>query len=322
MLAVAALALSLIGPGLPVRRLLAPLPTPELAPEFAPIEALSGPITIAIQPGHLMVSELPDELWRLRESTGASYRGIQEVDINRAVATALSALVEAKGWKALVLPATIPAGLRADAFVAIHADWGARPGIRGWKVAPPWRASPASQRLAAELAASFSAEPGRVEDAGGITVSMRGYFAFSYRRFSHALSPFTPASIVELGFITNDEERSRLRDDPGYWARIIMRGLEGFIAASPRGDTDALRPVVYPWVKVGADGLKGRSLPEPAAPSLWAIEPGTVMLPVDSRGSWYEVFVPRRRQTAWVPKAEVEATEAPARAQGPPVTDR
>jgi N-acetylmuramoyl-L-alanine amidase len=284
-----------------------------LPPELFPLAPLSGQVTIAIQPGHWQVADLPDELWRLRESTGASYAGVKEVEVNRGVATALAALVEARGWKAVVVPSTIPPGLRADAFVAIHADWGASPAIRGWKIAPPWRASPASRRLAAELASSFAAEPGRVEDAEGITIQMRGYFAFSYRRFEHALSPFTPAAIVELGFITNQEERTRLRDDPGYWARILMRGLEGFVAASDRSDVDALRPVVYPWVEAWPARTTARSRPDTASAALWAIEPGSPMLPVDSTALWYEVFVPRRRQTAWVQKAEVAPTMAPAR---------
>ncbi|HET7839330.1 MAG TPA: hypothetical protein VFL04_06190, partial [Rectinemataceae bacterium] len=174
MLAIAALssALFLSGPALgrepaPVR----PGIPPEPGPEQGPIPALEGPVTIAIQPGHWQVAELPDELWRLRESTGAVWGGTREVDINRGVAVALSGLIQARGWRALVLPATIPPGLRADAFIAIHADWGPSPGIRGWKVAPPWRASAASERLADELGASFAAEPGSLEDRGGITVS-------------------------------------------------------------------------------------------------------------------------------------------------------
>lgn len=112
-------------------------PSAILPPELQPIEPLTGPFVVAIQAGHWDAAELPDELERLRTSTGASSHGVREVDVNLAVARALKALIEARGWQAILLPATIPPGLRADAFIAIHADWGASPSIRGWKVAPP-----------------------------------------------------------------------------------------------------------------------------------------------------------------------------------------
>lgn len=121
------------------------LAAPNPVPEEAPIPPLSGPPTIAIQAGHWQASELPDELAKLRSSTGASYGKLREVDINRAVSDSLAKMVEAEGWRPLLLPATVPPGLRADAFIAIHADWSDSPAKRGWKVAPPWRASRASR---------------------------------------------------------------------------------------------------------------------------------------------------------------------------------
>ena len=75
------------------------LAAPNPVPEEAPIPPLSGPPTIAIQAGHWQASELPDELAKLRSSTGASYGKLREVDINRAVSDSLAKMVEAEGWR-------------------------------------------------------------------------------------------------------------------------------------------------------------------------------------------------------------------------------
>lgn len=96
--------------------------------------------------------------------------------------------------------------------------------------------------MAASIETSFSAESGLVEDIGGVTISMRGYYAFSYRRFLHAASPYTPDAIVEMGFLTNEAERRELVGDPGYWAYLVMRGLESFVATEDRARVEDFRP--------------------------------------------------------------------------------
>jgi N-acetylmuramoyl-L-alanine amidase len=292
-------------------------------PEEAPIPPLSGPPIIAIQAGHWRTSELPDELAKLRSSTGASYGKLREVDINRAVSDSLAKMVETEGWKPLLLPSTVPPGLRADAFIAIHADWSDSPAKRGWKVAPPWRASKASRLLARSISESFASDKDRVEDGGGITIGMRGYFAFSYRRFIHAISPFTPAVVLELGFITNAEEGRALAADPDYWAGLVLRGLRTYLAAEDRDRGDDFRPAVYPWVAAKDDSVYGRRGPSENSDRLWALEPGKSLMPVDESGDWLELFLPGRRATAWVPKSELESAPAPYRPFNfPPSGDR
>jgi N-acetylmuramoyl-L-alanine amidase len=282
-------------------------------PEDAPIPPLSGPPVIAIQAGHWNASELPAELAKLRSSTGASYGRLREVDINRAVSGSLAKMVEAEGWKALLLPSTVPPGLRADAFVAIHADWSDSPAKRGWKIAPPWRASPASRRLAESISGSFASEKGLVEDAQGVTIGMRGYYAFSYRRFVHTISPFTPAVVLELGFITNSEEGRSLATEPDYWAGLILRGLRTYLAAEDRGRDDDFRPAVFSWVAAKDDSVYGRQGPSASSYRLWALEPGKSLMPVDESGDWLELFLPSRRATAWVLKSELESAPTPYR---------
>jgi hypothetical protein len=321
-LALAALAFLLASEG-PASEGPSPPPSPPQAPEEAPIEALSGPPIVAIQAGHWKAAELPDELAKLRGSGGAVYGSVREVDINRAVAGSLARMAEAKGWKAILLPSTIPPGLRADAFVAIHADWGDSPAVRGWKVAPPWRASPASRRLALAIADSFASEKGLVEDAEGITVGMRGYYAFSYRRFAHAASPFTPAVVLELGFITNSAERRSLETDPDYWAGLVARGLQAYLTSEDRSRSEDFRPRVYQWVAAAADSVYARKEASALAQRLWPLEPGRAMMPVDESGEWLELFLPGRRATGWVLKSELAPSPAPYRPFNfPPSGDR
>jgi N-acetylmuramoyl-L-alanine amidase len=288
------------------------LPPPSV-PEEAPLTPLSGPPIVAIQAGHWNAPELPDEQAKLRGSTGASYGRLREVDINRAVAGSLARMAEAEGWRILLLPATVPPGLRADAFVAIHADWSGSPAKRGWKVAPPWRASPASRRLAESISGSFASEKGLVEDAQGVTIGMRGYYAFSYRRFAHAISPFTPAVVLEMGFITNFEEGRSLATEPDYWAGLILRGLRTYLAAEDRGRDDDFRPAVFSWVAAKDNSVYGRQGPSANSHRLWALEPGKSSMPVDESGDWLELFLPSRRATAWVLKSELESAPAPYR---------
>lgn len=276
-----------------------------------PIQPLTGPWVVAIQPGHWQVAQLPDELYRLRTSTGAEWGKVREVDINRAVADALIARIREAGWTPVLVPATVPPELRADAFIALHADWGNQADRRGWKLAPAWRASSASRKLADALARSFGQEPNLVEDMDGVTVNMRGYFAFNSRRFVHASSPYTPAVLIEMGFITSPIDRKLLTTRPDYYADIVMRGLKSYFADRPRSETDDLRPLQLSWVSAGSGGAVVRQRPSADASALWTLDAGTVLMPVDESGDWYEVFVRRHYATGWIRKTDTVPSEDP-----------
>lgn len=288
-------------------RLAAAAPTPRQAS----IKALSGPWVVALQPGHWEIGDLPLELIRLRRNTGAQWGSIHEVEINTAVVGALAPMLREKGFKVEVVPATVPPSLRADAFVAIHADASVDTSRRGWKLAPPFRASPASRALARALAGAFAAEPALVQDVDGVTVNMRGYFAFNNRRFDHAISPYTPAAIIELGFLSNSSDRALLTGDPGYWAGIITRGLTAYFGGRSRSDTSDLEPLYFDWMAAGAGGAVVRSEPRADAPRTLSLDPGTTVMPVDVSGDWYEVFMRRPYRTGWVAKGELVPAENP-----------
>lgn len=277
---------------------------PEEAPAPGPVvEALEGPWVVAIQPGHWLVEELPDELVRLRQSTGTAWGRVREVEVNLAVARALVPMVEARGWTAVLIPATVPPGLRADAFVSIHADGSADTRRQGWKLAPPWRPSPAALDLSRALEGAFGAETDLVHDASGITVNMRGYFGFSHRRFTHAASPYTPSVLVELGFLSHAQDRRRLVEDPERYARVLVKGLETYFAARTRDRVDDLVPPVYPRLEVAPGGAQVVARPEGAV--VTEVAEGTPINPVGEADGWYEVSLRAPRVMGWIAKDDL-----------------
>ncbi len=271
------------------------------------LEPLAGPIRIGVQPGHWRIEELPDELTRLRASTGASYGTLREVDINLAVSRILVDRLAAEGLSVELVPAAVPAGYRADLFVSVHADRADRPDRRGWKLSPPWRPSPESRRLARAMTEAFRAS-GLPEDQGGVTANMRGYFGFSWWRYSNALSPYTPAVLVEMGFLGNPEDRARMRDDPALYAGILLEGIRSYLAGHDRGNLDALVPVLYRGRAAGPSGAAGRASPSFGAAVLERYPPSRYLIPVDAaEGGWFEVFSRPLRRGVWVHERELDA---------------
>ena len=268
------------------------------------VKPLEGPWVVAIQPGHWKISELPDEQAHRRGSTGAAYGSVREADINRAVTDALIPKLEAEGWKVILVPATVPPRLRADAFISIHADGGNGSSRRGWKLAPSWRPSQAARKLAAALHSSFAAEPKLLEDKDGVTIFMRGYFGFNYRRYWHAASPYTPSVLVELGFVSNSHDRKLMTSRPEYFASLIYQGLKSYFEGRKRDSVADLLPLTLPYLRVGSEGAVVRRNPYSDAPKIIELAAGTFLRPVDESGDWYEIFVRHHRTSGWLEKSK------------------
>lgn len=275
-------------------------------PGFTPLEALDGPIRIGIQPGHWRIDELPDNLARLRTSTGAAYGTLRELDLNMAVSRLLVDALNAEGYQAELVPAAIPAGYRADLFVSVHADRADRPDRRGWKLSPPWRPSRRSSELAEAFSAAFR-ESGLPQDHNGITANMRGYFGFSWWRYDNVLSPYTPAVLVEMGFMGNAADLARMRDQPEFYAEIMYRGIQLYLAKYDRTDLDSLTPVLHLPRYAGVDGVKARSMPSFGSAVVETYEAGRRLMPVDTAGEgWYEVFSRGLWRGVWIHESELE----------------
>jgi len=58
---------------------------------------------------------------------------------------------------------------------------------------------------------------------------MRGYYAFSWRRFEYSTHPMAPAVILEAGFLTNPQDADMLINHAEIPANAIARALIIFL---------------------------------------------------------------------------------------------
>lgn len=187
-----------------------------------------GPPKVALQAGHWRAAEAPDEQAGLRNN-GTRGGGRYEWEVNLEIARRTAALLQEKGYVVEVLPTTIPPGYWADLFVSIHADGSSSASASGYRAAAPRR--DATGR-AAEFAALLERTYG---DATGlphypeVTRRMRGYYAFNYRRYRHALHPMTTGVILETGFLTSPRDRGVIVNDPDRAARGIAEAVQLYL---------------------------------------------------------------------------------------------
>jgi hypothetical protein len=296
----------------------APAPTPTAAADASPTaiptpspRAAGTPPRVGLQVGHLRSNELPEELARLRTSTGARWGGVTEAELNQLIVDRVKPLLEARGVVVDVLPATVPPAYDADAFLAIHADGSRSAAARGWKLATPWRASEASKALLAAVAAAYGPATGMPEDVGGVTFNMRGYYAFNYRRHEHAIRRTTPAIIVETGFMTSAADRAVLFDQPDRVARGIADGVLAYLAARDPGNGAALLPPDFPVFRAAPGGAVVRAAPSDDARVLLRVEEGARITPFDRRDGFYQAFVRsgETRVVGWVREEQLVATD-------------
>ena len=202
--------------------------------QLLPPPLVPGPRRVAIQVGHWKVDEAPDEFPNLRFQVGTSVTGIDEVNVNLDIADRIAVILRAKGIVVDVLPATIPPGYVADAFVALHADDDGGFGTAtGFKIAHGFYRGPYDNALVDALTTEYAATTGLpLNDQ--ITDDMTDYYAFAWFRYEHALAPHTPAAILEMGYLSNRDDRALLVDDPGVVAQGVANGVLRFLAANSR----------------------------------------------------------------------------------------
>jgi hypothetical protein len=266
-----------------------------------------SPWRVGIQAGHWKIEELPGELRRLRSSTGARYGRYREVDANLEIARRVVQYLEVAGIQVDLLPATVPPGYRADAFVSIHADGAYRPGVRGWKMSTPWRTSAASRMLLDALVRTYPTFTGLPEDRYGTTYNMRGYYAFSPHRFRHAIDTTTPAIIIETGFVTVAEDREVLFGAPDTVARGIAAGIVRYLSRHDPLDYAAVAVRSYPVMRVAGEQAELTFHPEEDAKVAGRLEGGTLVRPVHLENGWVEVIVwGNYRRFGWMREADLE----------------
>lgn len=189
----------------------------------------AGPPRVGLQVGHWKNIELPDELERLRGNTGSSGGGRDEWQVNLDIANRTAELLRQQGIEVDILPATVPEDYWADVFLAIHADGNLDISKSGFKIAAPRRdLSGKSEQLVQSLSVSYAPATGLQSDPN-ISRNMRGYYAFSWRRFSHAIHPMTTAAIIETGFLTSPSDRRVIVSSPQKSAQGITEGIVNYL---------------------------------------------------------------------------------------------
>lgn len=188
-----------------------------------------GPVRIGLQVGHLDAVSAPDELIALRQSTGGYAADLNEVDVNMAVATALAARLEQRGFLVDLLSTTVPPGYRADLMLSIHADASADEQRRGYKSAhfrPARNRHEALLKVAVDRA--FFRATSLPDDDRNVSGNMLFYYAFNDRRFQHSVHASTPALLVELGYLSNAADREWLQR-PDTLAAVLERGVVAYL---------------------------------------------------------------------------------------------
>lgn len=185
----------------------------------------SGPASVALQVGHWKNSEFPDELERLRNNSGSSGGGKMEWEVNFAIAMLTKEILEEKNIKVEILPATVPEKYWSDVFVAIHADGSDDLSKRGFKASTPWRDfSGKAKNLLSFVEEEYEKSTGFEKDPN-ITDNMRGYYAFAWWRYDHAVHPMTASIILETGFLTNYYDRLTIVSRPEISAQGLASGI-------------------------------------------------------------------------------------------------
>lgn len=201
---------------------------------FVPPTRAADVKLVAIQAGHWKTESMPDEFARLRDSTGAEHGGVAEVDLNVDVSHRIAEYLRSWGIEAYVLPAPLPPAYKADAFVSIHADGNSNRSARGYKVATYYRDWIASQTLVNEIVDEYGKQTGLPLD-WRITENMRNYYAFNFGLYEHTVDEMTPSAIVEMGFLTNPQDRQFLVEQRDLVSRAIALGIARFLGARPAG---------------------------------------------------------------------------------------
>lgn len=185
-----------------------PVPTNTLAPTGEP------PPKVGIVAGHYGF-----------DSGAVCPDGLQEVEINLAIAEKVVALLRRKGYQVELLGEFDEAiyGYQADAFVSLHADSCDVPGASGFKVARVTNSAVPEEedRLVGCLWDEYEKWTGLARHEDSITPAMRQYHAF------RKIALDTPGAIIEMGFMYDDQDILLYEQDKV--ARGIASGVICFL---------------------------------------------------------------------------------------------
>jgi N-acetylmuramoyl-L-alanine amidase len=209
---------------------------------------LLGPPRVGLQVGHWLAERHPEETASLRTSTGGYARGVEELTINLEVVTELTRRLTRAGVRVDILPAVVPPGYRADAFLSIHADSSTDPTRRGYKSAHRQPARSAREPLLLRAVdRAYLEASGLPHDLANISGGMNDYYAFASHSLQHATAPRTPSVIVELGYLSHPADLAWMQDTEGAAAALESAVLAYLMALErwvPSETSEDVRPEV------------------------------------------------------------------------------
>ncbi|NJL05361.1 MAG: N-acetylmuramoyl-L-alanine amidase [Chloroflexaceae bacterium] len=259
---------------------------------------------VGIQVGHWNQDQLPSEQARIRRDTGAYREGVSEWELNYMVAEQAKPILEAAGVQVDLLPATIPPGYRADAFVSLHFD-GVDPPIadlrRGWKVTTPYLASPKSLLLEQAFREVYPTVTGLpYDEKHGSLANMRANYTFAWYRFEHAIAPETPAALIELAFSTNPADWALITEQPELLAEGLAQSILRYLEQFDPYQTLNRRPPYYP-LYTPREPMSLYDWPNYQSAGIEQITPDNRLLVMREQDGWYLVFVRGTWDLGWIP---------------------
>ena len=165
------------------------------------------------------------------------------------------------------------------------------PPWRGYKVSPPWRASPASRRLVKALLNHYGEATGLPHDMNGVTYNMRGYYAFNSFRYRHAIALTTPAAILEMGYLSNRDDRESLLEHPETAAAGLAAGILAYLKETDPFDRWETVPTEAVILRVARAGIAVHAGTDRNSTVRVHLRAGDVLYARSGVGSWYDVRV-------------------------------
>lgn len=280
------------------------------APPLKENYGANGKPRVGVQVGHWQAALLPSELAHLRTQTGGRGGGINEVDLVLDVARRVVSSLRAQGIEADLLPATVPPGYTADAFVAIHADANENSAPHGYKLARGRSSAipTTDDRLMDAIYDSYGRATNFRRDQA-ITRNMTGYYAFSNRRRVYAISKVTPAVILELGYLTNPADLTFMLGNKDKLAQGIVGGVVNFLNTRP-----PLAQREKPISTVKGIEITRDDVPVYEAPGgklLAYLAKGQQLETSLAEGNFYPAFIPALNKRGYVSRDDVSETSLP-----------
>jgi N-acetylmuramoyl-L-alanine amidase len=203
----------------------------ERFPELVEWKRPEGLPRVGLQVGHWNNNQVPEELDRIRNNTGATWGSVSEWEVNYEFAIRTKEILEEQNIIVDILPATIPPSYWADVFVSIHADGSENTNKSGFKVASPRRDYTGKAESLAQYIEEEYQKVTDLEIDPVITRNMTGYYAFSWWRFEHAIHPMTTAVILETGFLSNYNDRLIIVDNPDLSTEGLAKGIVKYLTS-------------------------------------------------------------------------------------------